>query len=146
MAEGVPDLLELAVLERLEQLAHLARVELAEAVDERRALGRQPDEDLAPVGGILATRGEAVVDDLVDEAAHGGQRHAEALDERRHVELAGQRDEVQELGLGHRDRDLEELRRVAVGEAVHERLVARDDLVDDDSTGWGAASESFGDG
>ena len=135
MAEGVPHLRELVVLERLEQLAHLARVQLAEAVDERRALGRQPDEDLAPVGWILAARRETVVDDLVDEAADGGQRHAEALDEGRHVELAGERDEVQELGLGHRDRDLEELRRVAVGEAVHEHLVARDDLVDDDRPG-----------
>ena len=110
VAEGHPHLLELAVLERLEQLAHLARVELAEAVDERRALGREPDEDLAPVDGILAAGREAVVDDLVDEAADGGQRHAEALDEGRHVELARQRDEVQELGLGHGDRDLEELR------------------------------------
>ena len=48
-----------------------------------------------------------------------------------HVEVAGGAEEVQELGLGHRDVDLQELGRVAVGEALHERLVARDDLVDD---------------
>ena len=80
---------------------------------------------------ILAPGGEPVVDDAVDEAADGGQRHAEPGDELRHVEVADGAEQVQELGLGHRDVDLQELRRMAVGEALHEGLVARDDLVDD---------------
>ena len=76
------------VVELAEQLAHLARVELAEAVEEVGAGGRQADDDLAAVGGVLAAGGEAVVDDAVDEAADGGQRDAEAGDELRHVEVA----------------------------------------------------------
>ena len=114
-----------------DQLAHLAGVELAEAVDELGAGGRQADDHLAAVGGVVAAGGEAVVHDPVDEAADGGQRHAEAGDELRHVELAGSAEQVQDLRLGHRDVDLQELRRVAVREALHERLVAGDDLVDD---------------
>ena len=101
------------VVEVVEEVAHLAGVELAEAVDERGACGRQADDHLAAVDGVLAARGEAVVDDPVDEAAHRGQRDAEALDEIGHVELARRAQEVQELGLGHRDGDLEELRGVA---------------------------------
>ena len=100
---------EAGVVELAEQLAHLARVELAEAVEEVGARGRQADDDLAAVGGVLAAGGEAVVDDAVDEAADGGQRDAEAGDELRHVEVAGRAEQVEELGLGHRDGDLEEL-------------------------------------
>ena len=121
---------EPVVVEDREQLAHLAGVELAETVDEVDAGGRQPDEDLAPVRRVLAAGGEPVVDEAVDEAAHRGRRDAEAGDEIRHVELARGAEEVQELGLGHRDVDLQELRRVAVGEPLHEPLEAGDDVVD----------------
>ena len=94
---------------------------------------------------VLAAGGEAVVHDAVDETADGGQRHAEAGDDVGHVEVAGGAEEVQELGLGHRDVDLQELRRVAVREALHERLVARDDLVDDvGPVVWRDGSSSFG--
>jgi hypothetical protein len=46
------------------------------------------------------------------------------------VELAGGADEVEQLRLGHRDGDLQELRRVVVREAVHERVEGGDDLFD----------------
>ena len=94
--------------------------------------GVSADDHLAAVDGTSSRRvARPVVDDAVDEPADGGQRDAEALDEVGHVEVAGGTEEVQELRLGHRDVDLEELRCVAVGQALHERLVARDDLVDD---------------
>jgi hypothetical protein len=71
-----------------------------------------------------------VVDQAVDEPAHRGRRGPEAGDELRHVELPGEAQEVQQLGLGHRDVDLQELRRVAVGEPLHEPLEAGDHRLD----------------
>ena len=122
--------LELLVIEDPQQLAHLAGVELTEAVDERGTGGREPDDDLAAVGGIIPAGGEPVVHHAVHETADGGQGYPEAGHQVRHVEVAGGTEEVQELRLGHRDVDLQELRRVAVGEALHEHLVASDDLID----------------
>ena len=104
---------EVGVVEQVEELAHLAGVELPEAVDEVGAGRGEPDDDLAAVGGVVAAGGEALVDDPVDEAADGGQRDAEAGDELRHVEVAGGAEEVEQLGLRHRDGDLQELGRVA---------------------------------
>ena len=121
---------EPGVVQLAQQLAHLARVELAEAVDEVGAGGREADDDLAAVRGVLAARGEAGVDDPVDEAADRGQRDAEADDELRHVEVAGRAEQVEELGLGHRDGDVEEVGGVAVGEPLHEPLEAGDEAVD----------------
>jgi hypothetical protein len=73
---------------------------------------------------VVAAGGEPLVHEPLDEPADRGQRHAEAGDELRHVELAGGGEEVDQLRLRHRDRDLEELGCVAVGEPVHEELVA----------------------
>ena len=96
-----------------------------------RPAGVSAYDHLAAIDGVLSAGGQALVHHPVDEPADRGQRDAEAVDEIRHVELAGGAEEVQELGLGHRDGDLQELRRVAVGEALHEGLVAGDHLVDD---------------
>jgi len=73
---------------------------------------------------------EAGLDDPVDEAAHRGERHAEARDQLRHVELARRPEEVKQFRLRHRHGDLEELGRVAPGHSVHEPLEAGDHLVD----------------
>ena len=121
---------EAGVVQLAQQLAHLARVELAEAVDEGGAGGGEAHDDLAAVRGVLAARGQAGVDDPVDQAADRGQRDAEADDELRHVEVAGGAEQVQQLGLRHRDGDLEEVGRVVVGELLHEPLEAGDEAVD----------------
>ena len=121
---------QLVVVDAGEEVAHLVGADVPEAVEEGRALLGQRHHDLAAVGGIVAAGREALVDDPVDEAADGGQRDAEPGHEVGHVELADRAQQVQDLRLRHGHGDLEELGRVDLGEAAHERVVAGDDGLD----------------
>ncbi len=70
---------------------------------------RGRDEDVAPVGGIVAANDEALLDEPIDVAAHRRQGDAETADEVRHLHLALVREQHQDLGLRHRDVDAQEL-------------------------------------
>ena len=116
---------------RVEQLAELALVELTEALEERDRLGRRRDDDLAPIVRVVVAASSSPsstsrsASPLADD-----EPIAEPGSQLGHPQLAGGHDDVQDLGLGHGDADLGELRGMAADQPVHQCVVALDDGID----------------
>ena len=119
---GPLDGLELGVRDGREERAQLARIELAEPLHELEAGRGGGHDDLAPVGGVVGAGGEAVVDELVDEAARGRRRDAQPGDELGHVDRAAG-EHVEHLGLGHGDPDVAEVGGVLEDQELHQPFV-----------------------
>ena len=106
-----------------EQLAHPARVELAEGLEGRLGLGRGTDHDLASVGGVLVADQEAERRrGRSTTPGRGRGRDPEPSRKLGHPELTGGDDEVQRLGLGHRQVDEVQLGGVARHQAMHQAV------------------------
>jgi hypothetical protein len=54
-----------------DQPAELIVVQLAHAIEEIATGGRRRQDDLTPIQRIVATADEPVIDEPIDEAAHG---------------------------------------------------------------------------
>ena len=90
------------------------------------ASGVARDDDLAAIGRVVVPAAGA----RARRAGRPGrwpidEPTPQARGELGHAQLAGGQHDVQDLGLGHGDPDLGELRRVARDQAVHQRVVAR---------------------
>ena len=88
VVDGANDVESLVAGHAVEQPAQLRGVELAEALEELERGRRGGDDDLAPVGGIVAANDEALLDEPIDVAAHRRQGDAETADELGHLHLA----------------------------------------------------------
>ena len=91
---------------------------------------RGRDEDMAPVGGIVAANDEALLDEPVDVAAHRRQGDAETADEVRHLHLALVREQHQDLCLRHRDVDAQELGHVDLLDPLAELVEDAEHVLD----------------
>ncbi len=129
-AQEAPDPLQVLVVEHAQQVPDLAGVEVTEAVDQLGAGRRQAHEDPPAVRSGRATGDQSGVNESVNDPAHRRLRHTQAADQLGHAEVTG-RQEVQHLGLGHRDVDVKELRGVRVGQPREEDLVVGEDVLDD---------------
>ena len=121
---------QLLVRQDVEQHPQLALVELAEPVRDRSTGRRGSHDDLATIVRILPPGREPLVHEAVHQAAHRRERDPERRDQLRHVELAGGLEQVEHLGLGHRDPDLEELGAMDRHQPSHHRRVSREDVPD----------------
>jgi hypothetical protein len=128
---------EFLVIEPTEELAELAQVEFAEALEQRcRGRGRG-DDDLATIVGVVVPQEQAEFDEAVGHLARGRGADPEPGSKFRHPQPAGGHHHVQHFGLRHRDAHLGELRRVRLHEPMHHPVVPVDDRLD---LGGGRAS------
>ena len=109
-------------LTRSSRVAQLATAQLLELVEGRRSRRRDGHADLAAVVRIVRPGQQAELHETFDRAAGRGDGDPEPLRDLRHAELAGRGDDVQELGLGHRDIERRELRRVQRHQPVLEGI------------------------
>jgi hypothetical protein len=104
--------------------------EFAEAFEQRHGLRRGGHDDLAAIARLIVSPEEAELDETVGQPACGRRSDPKPSGKIGHPQLAGGHHDVQDLGLGHRDPDIGELRSVALDEAVHQGVIAIDDGVD----------------
>ena len=95
-------------------------VELAHALERVGAGVGERDDHLAAIRGVGTALEQPELHEPVDDAARRAHLHAEACGELGHPQRPGGGDDVQDLGLGHRDPDLGELGRVGRDHPVHE--------------------------
>ena len=105
-------------------------VELADALHDRLARGRQVHLLLAAIGGILVALEVAMLDEAVDEAAHGREPDVDLLGQGGHADPRPQRDDVEALGLRHRHVQAQELGGVPAGHVPHQRFEVLKDGAD----------------
>ena len=86
--------------------------------------------DLPAIGRLLPAFDQPELDEPVDGPGRGRRGHAQTGGQLGHPEVAGGDDEIERLGLGHRQLDGVQLRGVRRHQAVHERIEAVDDPVE----------------
>ena len=99
-------------VDRVEQRAELAGAELTQLLERLAPERRDRDADLAAVGRVVDAAEQADRHEVIDRAAGGRDRDAEPLGDLGHAQLPGRGDDVQELGLGHRQVERRELGRM----------------------------------